>query len=144
MRSKSFNADPVLTYLTTDHLGTPILASDANGAVVWEGGMEPFGRDWAAAARRPDSYDWPGQWQDPIWDADGLDSGLYYNAYRWKQPALGRYSGPIRSCSTRSTTRAPTGCPDSSTPTPATSRCATPIRSACSRSNKRSAARSGP
>ena len=34
------------TYLTTDHLGTPLLATDATGTVTWEGGFEPFGTDW--------------------------------------------------------------------------------------------------
>ena len=33
-------------YLTTDHLGTPLLATNDAGAVTWEGGFEPFGRDY--------------------------------------------------------------------------------------------------
>ena len=32
-----------LLYLTTDHLGTPIQATDTAGAIVWEGGLDPFG-----------------------------------------------------------------------------------------------------
>jgi len=38
----------IWTYLTTDHLGTPLLATDVTGAVVWEGGFEPFGTAWQA------------------------------------------------------------------------------------------------
>ncbi|MGH3804978.1 MAG: hypothetical protein ACRDTD_33500, partial [Pseudonocardiaceae bacterium] len=30
-----------LTYLTTDHLGTPILATADTGALIWQGGFEP-------------------------------------------------------------------------------------------------------
>ena len=36
------------TYLTTDHLGTPVLATDSLGGLLWRGGFEPFGRDWQA------------------------------------------------------------------------------------------------
>jgi len=55
------------TYLTTDHLGTPLLATDATGAVVWEGGFEPFGRDYqqgmAQGALQNGIYlRLPGQW----------------------------------------------------------------------------------
>ena len=42
------------TYLTADHLGTPLLATDATGAVVWQGGFEPFGTDYQARGL------WPG------------------------------------------------------------------------------------
>jgi hypothetical protein len=36
------------SYLTTDHLGTPLLATDGVGGEIWEGGFEPFGRDYQA------------------------------------------------------------------------------------------------
>ncbi len=32
-----------LLCLTTDHLGTPLLATEPSGAAVWAGGVEPFG-----------------------------------------------------------------------------------------------------
>lgn len=34
---------PVLLFLTTDHLGAPVLVTDATGAEVWLGGMDPWG-----------------------------------------------------------------------------------------------------
>ncbi len=38
------------TYLTTDHLGTPLIATDDGGALVWQGGFEPFGTDYQAGS----------------------------------------------------------------------------------------------
>ena len=34
--------------LSTDHLGTPFVATDDTGAEIWSGGFEPFGREWLA------------------------------------------------------------------------------------------------
>ena len=45
---------PELLYLTTDHLGTPVLATDSSGAAVWAGGVEPFGATWTAGPDNPD------------------------------------------------------------------------------------------
>jgi hypothetical protein len=39
---------PELIYLPTDHLGTPVLATNTTGISVWAGGLEPFGRVWTA------------------------------------------------------------------------------------------------
>jgi len=87
------------TYLTTDHLGTPLLATDATGAVVWEGGFEPFGRDWQAGL--PDGASengiylrLPGQWDDGTWGDATSGAGVYQNVWRWYQPATGRYTRP--------------------------------------------------
>jgi len=81
-----------LTYLTTDHLGTPALATDTGGATAWQGGFEPFGTDWNAAQEAGVFLRFPGQWEDPTWDNRSLRSGLYYNVYRWYQPDIGRFS----------------------------------------------------
>jgi RHS repeat-associated protein len=84
-------------YLTTDHLGTPVLMLDSTGAnVLWSGGFEPFGRDWQAGTSQGASESGlflrlPGQWTDPTWSTAG---GLYYNLYRWYEPATGRYTSP--------------------------------------------------
>jgi YD repeat-containing protein len=40
-----------VTYLTTDHLGTPILSTASNQSVGFVGGLEPFGRDWNGSAQ---------------------------------------------------------------------------------------------
>ena len=44
-----------LLYLTTDHLATPVLATDTTGSVVWAGALEPFGAMWTATADNPDT-----------------------------------------------------------------------------------------
>lgn len=86
---------PTLTYYTTDHLGTPALVTDSTGKTLREGGFEPFGADYGGAWTKAEAFlRFPGQWQDPTWDSDGLDSGLYYNVFRWYQRGSGRYSRP--------------------------------------------------
>jgi RHS repeat-associated protein len=87
------------TYLLTDHLGTPILASDATGTVAWEGGFEPFGRDWKEGTGQGAHENGvflrlPGQWFDEVWqDASSLVDP-YYNVHRWYSPGIGRYTRP--------------------------------------------------
>ena len=44
-----------LLYLTTDHLGTPVLLTDASGTAVWAGALEPFGAVWTATVDAPDT-----------------------------------------------------------------------------------------
>jgi RHS repeat-associated protein len=80
-----------LTYLTTDHLGTPVVATSDTGTQLWKGGFEPFGADWSGAGVAGVFLRFPGQWEDSIW-AGGLDSGLYYNLNRWYEPPTGRYT----------------------------------------------------
>lgn len=67
----------------TDHLGTPLRLIDAEGKTLWH--AEPD--DWGAVRnqhgiRQPIRYQ--GQWEDE-------ESGLYYNRYRYYDPAMGRY-----------------------------------------------------
>jgi hypothetical protein len=40
-----------LTFLTVDHLETPILATTDTGTTTWSGGFEPFGEDYNFAKR---------------------------------------------------------------------------------------------
>jgi RHS repeat-associated protein len=84
----------VLTYLTVDHLGTPILASTGAATATWSGGFEPFGRDFTTpgAQRSGIILRLPGQWDDSIWDNAHLSSGLYYNVNRWYETSTGRFS----------------------------------------------------
>src|SRR5690606_17136847 len=61
-----------LLWLTTDHLGTPILATNDAGAVRWSGGFEPFGADhqegtFFSASIAGVFLRLPGQWEDPVW-----------------------------------------------------------------------------
>ncbi|MEA2560636.1 MAG: hypothetical protein QOH06_2140 [Acidobacteriota bacterium] len=81
------------TYLTADHLGTPVLATSAAGVTVWAGGFEPFGADWSGAQGAGVFLRFPGQWEDASW-AGGGGNGLYYNVHRWYQPGAGLYTRP--------------------------------------------------
>jgi RHS repeat-associated protein len=84
----------MLTYLTVDHLGTPILASTPAAVATWSGGFEPFGRDFTTPSAQSSKVflRLPGQWDDPAWDNSRLGSGLYYNLNRWYEPGTARYS----------------------------------------------------
>ncbi len=87
-------ASTVLTFLTTDPLGAPILATNPGGAAVWQGGFEPFGADWSGAQAAGVFLRLPGQWEDPSWNHPNLGGGLSHNVYRWYSPSIGRYSQP--------------------------------------------------
>jgi RHS repeat-associated protein len=78
-------------YLTTDHLGTPIVATSTSGTVLWKGGFEPFGADWSGAGGAGMFLRLPGQW------AEGNSfSNLFLNLHRWYEAGTGRYTGPDR------------------------------------------------
>jgi RHS repeat-associated protein len=86
-------------YLSTDHLGTPLLATADTGTVVWEGGFEPFGGDYQAgtgngALENGVYLRLPGQWQDTSWQDASSGAGIYYNVHRWYQPSISRYTRP--------------------------------------------------
>ena len=83
-----------LTYLTADHLGTPILASTGAATAGWSGGFEPFGRDFSNAQGAGIFLRLPGQWDDAVWDNTHFSSGLFYNLNRWYDSGNGRYVGP--------------------------------------------------
>ncbi|HWM89764.1 MAG TPA: RHS repeat-associated core domain-containing protein [Thermoanaerobaculia bacterium] len=82
------------TYLTTDHLGTPVLATSGAGAHLWDGGFEPFGADWNGAQGAGVFLRFPGQWEDVTWENARLRAGLYYNVHRWLDSERGRYTRP--------------------------------------------------
>ena len=85
-----------VTYLHTDHLGTPRIATDANGTIVWRWDSDPFGE--TAPNKDPDGdlndvtvpLRFPGQYAD-------METGQYYNYFRTYDPTIGRYaqSDPI-------------------------------------------------
>ncbi|HEX9940533.1 MAG TPA: RHS repeat-associated core domain-containing protein [Thermoanaerobaculia bacterium] len=111
-----------LLYLTTDHLGTPIQATDVAGMLVWEGGLDPFGTPFVFPAPRPPGEGedpqeppegedqsaaatatmesagiflrFPGQWDDSSFRSHGLRGGLYYNVHRYYDVSTGRYTRP--------------------------------------------------
>lgn len=85
-----------LTYIHTDHLGTPRLMTDSTKKIVWRWDGDAFGQ--TPPNQNPDSdattdtlnLRFPGQYAD-------VESGLYYNLNRYYDPTIGRYtqSDPI-------------------------------------------------
>ena len=87
------------TYLTTDHLGTPLVATDQTGAITWEGGFEPFGTDYQAGTGNGASdygipLRLPGQWVSDVWANATSGVGIYQNAWRFLETQTGRYTRP--------------------------------------------------
>ena len=89
--------NPTWTFLTTDHLGTPLIATDIAGAETWSGPFEPFGEDPFQGT--PDSalgndvlLRFPGQWEDDIWQEATEGVPLFYSVHRWYEYGTGRYS----------------------------------------------------
>lgn len=72
-------------YTFTDHLGTPLLQTDASGATAWRAEYEPYGTVFAlrsgAALHQPLRF--PGQ------EAEGERT---YNIFRWYREGWGRYT----------------------------------------------------
>jgi RHS repeat-associated protein len=82
-------------FLTTDHLGTPLLATDLSGNDHWAGPFEPFGKDFFQLAQSSGVFlRLPGQWDDPIWQNPTAGAGIYYNVHRWYENGIGRYGRP--------------------------------------------------
>jgi RHS repeat-associated protein len=84
-------------YLSVDHLGTPVLATDFAGGSVWAGGFEPFGLDWLAGTPNGAQGSgvflrFPGQWFDKTWTDVSLGAEVVYNVHRWYEPSAGRYT----------------------------------------------------
>jgi len=86
----------VLYYVHNDPLGTPQALTNEAGTVVWTASYDPFGK--ATVNEDPDgdgnpitfNVRMPGQYED-------VETGLYYNGYRYYSPETGRYlsSDPI-------------------------------------------------
>lgn len=77
-------------YLTTDHLGTPIAATNPGGSLLWQGGLEPFGADWSGAGTAGVFLRFPGQWEEGSLASTGFR--LYDNVNRYYEPSTGTYT----------------------------------------------------
>lgn len=78
-----------LRYTFADHLGAPILQTDATRDIVWRAEYEPYGAIYAF--RSGDATDtqvlrFPGQ------EASTDASGMEYNIFRWYRAEWGRYT----------------------------------------------------
>ena len=73
-------------WIFTDHLGTPIIETDAAGTVDWRAEYEPYGKIFAfrAGATRHQPLRLPGQ------EAGSGESS--YNIFRWYRAGWGRYT----------------------------------------------------
>ena len=82
-------------YYFNDHLGTPLMTTDANGAVDWRAEYEPYGS--ISALRTPDRHQplrRPGQEAEQFDTGANGATGRYYNVFRWYRPSSGRYTQP--------------------------------------------------
>jgi RHS repeat-associated protein len=91
-----FNGQPVAQIATAtgtvdwyfnDHLGTPIIQTDASAQVTWRAEYEPYGEVFAfrAGASKHQPLRFPGQENDEA-------SELSYNIFRWYRAGWGRYT----------------------------------------------------
>lgn len=72
-------------YLHTDHLGTPLIATDEQGNVSWKGISDAFGKMLLDDANQITiNLRFPGQYYDAETDS-------HYNYFRDYNPAIGRY-----------------------------------------------------
>jgi len=71
----------------TDHLGTPLLTTNASGAVDWRAEYEPYGtvNTLRAGAVRHQPLRFPGQ------EFDDASADREYNIFRWYRGGWGRY-----------------------------------------------------
>lgn len=85
-----------VAYYFNDHLGTPILQTDAQAQVVWRAEYEPYGQVFTlrAGEGRHQPLRLPGQ------EAEQFESGANgvtersYNIFRWYRSAWGKYTQP--------------------------------------------------
>ncbi|ACM22016.1 RHS repeat protein [Geotalea daltonii FRC-32] len=73
-----------ISYIHTDHLGTPTFMTDGTGAKAWEVEARPFGDNATITGLASLNFRFPGQY------ADG-ETGNNYNYFRDYNPAIGRY-----------------------------------------------------
>jgi len=72
--------------IVCDHLGTPVLMADGDGARVWSAGLSAWGELRLAEGERfACPFRWPGQYED-------AETGLYYNRFRYYDPDSGQYA----------------------------------------------------
>ncbi|HEY4642996.1 MAG TPA: RHS repeat-associated core domain-containing protein [Thermoanaerobaculia bacterium] len=93
-----FNGRPVLDlvngstllYTFDDHLGTPLLQTDAAGSVVWRAEYEPYGDVWTmrTGASGDQLLRFPGQEYVGKWE--GTEER--YNIFRWYRAGWGRFT----------------------------------------------------
>ena len=74
------------THIHTDHLGSPIMATDEAGEVLWRKNYQPFGEEEEKKDFQ-ESMGYAGHMVEQ-------DSGLVYMQGRWYHPGMGRFLAP--------------------------------------------------
>ncbi|MGQ0592954.1 MAG: RHS repeat domain-containing protein, partial [Gammaproteobacteria bacterium] len=72
----------VVTYYHNDALGSPIIATDQQGRVVWRKSYAPYGQPIGPGA--PNEPGYTGKFEEP-------DLGIQYFGARWYDPRIGRF-----------------------------------------------------
>ena len=80
-------ATPVTYYAHLDHIGRPVMLTDAAKSVVWESVWQPFGEAHQVSGTASLNLRYPGQWLE-------LETGLFSNWHRHYDPSTGRYIQP--------------------------------------------------
>lgn len=71
-------------FYLNDHLGTPYLLTDRDGAITWKAEADPFGATNVSVEIVTNNLRFPGQYFD-------AETGLHYNYFRTYDPSTGRY-----------------------------------------------------
>ncbi|MDM5181348.1 DUF6531 domain-containing protein [Massilia sp. DJPM01] len=87
---------PVLTYLHTDHLGTPREATAPDGELTWGATFKAWGKlleETTPAAHIDSSADGLDQFQAIRFQGQyhDIETGLHYNRFRYYDPDVGRF-----------------------------------------------------
>jgi RHS repeat-associated protein len=78
---------PVLLMVHTDHLGRPIIMTDATKATVWQASYKPWGEPLSISGTRAFNLRFPGQYFQ-------IETSLAYNWHRHYDTTTGRYTQP--------------------------------------------------
>ena len=76
-----------VTWLHTDHLGSPLMARDAQGNTLWQEDYSPWGERLNAPPANRADIGYTGHYEE-------ADIGLAYAQARWYDPAVGRFLSP--------------------------------------------------
>ena len=81
---RSDNGKWSLSYLANSHLGTPEMAFEKSGEVIWQAGAQAFGRTEIEVSKIVNNLRFPGQYFD-------AETGLQDNYFRVYDSQVGRY-----------------------------------------------------
>ncbi len=84
---KVYDPETKMYYYHNSHIGTPVMMTDENGAIVWQADYAPFGSAHIVLNTVENNLRFPGQYYDS-------ETGLHYNYHRYYDPDTGRYLTP--------------------------------------------------